>query len=142
MPEKRSVLCPVRLGHSRQLPTAGTSCASRLLNGASFQNEQNVLLDPALKLADGEQDAFCLVTIAPIFAEVMSERLFLFRGLQLCQEKRVAHADLVFEKGINRDGRKLGQSQTSHLCVAENYVQQELKNRRYGVLFHSVTSHK
>ena len=78
-----------------------------------FQDEQDVLLNPTLKLAHREQDALCLVAIAPVFAKAMGKGLLLFRGLQFRQEKRVANSDLVLQKCINRDGCKLSQSQTS-----------------------------
>ncbi len=77
-----------------------------------FQDEQDVLLNPVLKMAHREQDALCLVAIAPIFAKASGKGLLLFRGLQLRQEKRMADSDLVLQKSINRDGRKLSQSQT------------------------------
>ena len=50
-----SLLCPVRFEQSAQLPAAGTSCASRLLNGASFKTNRILLSIQNCKFRTGRR---------------------------------------------------------------------------------------
>ena len=50
-----------------------------------FQDEQYVVLDPLLEIADGQQDAFALAAASPILAEASGECLFLLCWLEFCQ---------------------------------------------------------
>ena len=81
---KSSLLWPVRLGQSTQAPAAGYKLASVFENGASFRMSKDVLLNPLLQMANGEQDALGLALAAvPILAEASGEGLLLLGGLQL-----------------------------------------------------------
>ena len=52
-----SLLCPVRLGQSTQLPAVGDKLRVALVERRIFQDEQDVALNPELEVADGKQDA-------------------------------------------------------------------------------------
>ena len=111
--ENRSLLCPVRLGQSTQLPAMATRCASRLSNGAIFEDEQDVLLNPELQIADGEKNALGLLSAcAPILLEASGECLFLLVGWQLRQQQRMADADLLAVEGFDHDGQQARSAST------------------------------
>ena len=66
-----------------------------LVEMSEFEDEKNVRLNPEMQTANGEQDAFGLLSSrAPIFFEASGECLFLLGGLELRQQERMADADL------------------------------------------------
>src|SRR5580692_10754337 len=72
-----------------------------LVERREFQDEKNVRLNPEMQTANGEQDAFGLLsTRAPIFLEASGKRLFLLAGLELRQQERMTDADLLAVKRI------------------------------------------
>jgi len=84
--------------------------------------QQNVVLNPMLKLANWQEDALGFVG-APVLLLIAScESFFLLLRLQLGQQERVAHADFILGKGFDDSRGKLYQSQPSGLCVDGNYV--------------------
>lgn len=104
--------CPHRTVH------AASDCWHKtrvpLVEWSEFKDEQHVRLNPELKITDGEKNAFGLLpSRAPILFEARRERLFLLAGLELCQQQRMADADLLAVKGIDHHWCKLGQLQTS-----------------------------
>ena len=62
--------------------------------------QQNVVLNPLLEMADGEQDALGLAAVRVRFLIAGGECFLLLFGLKLRQQKRVAHADLVLGEGF------------------------------------------
>ncbi len=93
------------------------------IEGRELQDEQDVRLNPELEIADGKQDAFCLLpSCTPVLFEASGKRLFLLVGLELRQQERMADANLLTVEGIDRDGYKLGQLKPSRLCCVVAYV--------------------
>ena len=80
-----SLLWPVRLGQSAQLPAAGTSCASRLLKGASFRTRRMLDSIQNCRLRTGSRIRVGLSPLAVYLFEASGERLFLLVGWQLRQ---------------------------------------------------------
>ena len=79
-----------------------------------FQDKQDVVLNPELEIADGEQETFCLpVSAAPFLFEASGEGLLLLVRLELRQQERMADTDLLPVEGFDHYGRKLGQFQSS-----------------------------
>ena len=104
----------MRLGQSQ----TASGCRDKLrifpIERRIFQDEQDVMLNPHLKLADWQQDALrFLICAHPFFPEARVEGLFLLCGLESRQQQGMAYADLVFGKGFNHSRRKLGQFQSS-----------------------------
>ena len=93
---------------------SGNQLRVPLVEGRIFQDEQDVLLNPELEIADREQDALCLLLPrTPILSETSGESLFLLIRLEFCQQERMADADLLAVEGFDHHGRKLGQFQSS-----------------------------
>ena len=69
--------------------------------------QQNVVLDPLLEMADGEQDALWLAAVGVGLLIASGECFLLLFWLELRQEQRVAHADLVLGKGFGHCRGKL-----------------------------------
>ena len=85
-----------------------------LVERCLFEDEQDVVLNPELEIADGEQEALCLpVPAAPFLFEASGEGLLLLVRLELRQQERMADTDLLAVEGFDHDGRKLGQFQSS-----------------------------
>ena len=82
---KSSLLCPVRLGQSAQLPAAGTSCASRLLKGASFRTSRIFESIQNCRLRTGSRIRAGFDASVIYFFEASLERLFLLVGWQFRQ---------------------------------------------------------
>jgi hypothetical protein len=93
------VSCPLRAVHT------ATGCGNKLrvplVERRIFENEHYVLLNPRLKVADGEKDAAVLAGSVPVLTEASGERLFLLVGLQLRQQQCVTDADLLAVKRIH-----------------------------------------
>jgi len=97
---------------------------------SEFQDEQDVRLNPEMKVADWEQDAFGLLpTRAPILFETGGECLFLLAGLELRQQGRVTDADLLAIECFDRARDKLGQAE------ARRHISRTLARLRGDLLY-------
>jgi hypothetical protein len=64
-----------------------------------------------MQTTNGKQDAFCLLASrTPILFEASRECLFLLGLLELCQQERMADADLLAVERIHDDLRQFGQA--------------------------------
>ena len=105
------VSCPVGAVHAASRD--GDEMRVPLVERSVFQDEQDVLLNPRLQVADGEKDALGLAVAAgaPVLLKASGQCCFLFVGWQLRQQQSVADADLVAVEGFDRNLDKLGQLQ-------------------------------
>jgi hypothetical protein len=99
---------------------------------ASFRNEfgivfgerrrgelqKDVVLDPLLKVANREQDAFCLVAVAVLLLIAGVEGFELLLRLEFGQQESMSDADLVFSKGFDDFGGKTERIATSLLTFS------------------------
>ena len=109
---EQELVVPGPLGAVHATPRCGHKLRVPLVERRMFEDEQDVLLNPRLQIADGEQDALGLLpAVAPVLAEASSERLFLLVGLELRQQERMSDADLLAVEGFDRCRGKLGQLQ-------------------------------
>ena len=73
-----------------------------LVERSELEDKKDVRLNPEMQTADGEKNAFRLLTArAPILFEASGKRLFLLAGLELRQQERVADADLLAVERIH-----------------------------------------
>jgi hypothetical protein len=73
-----------------------------LVEWCQFQDEQKIRLNPELQTADGEKNAFRLLTpSAPILFEASGKPLFLLVGLELRKQECMADANLLAVKRIH-----------------------------------------
>ena len=114
---KQELVMPCPLGAVHATPRCRDKLRVPLVEGSEFEDEEDVALNPELETPDREKDAFRLLpAVAPILFEASSKRLFLLVGLELCQQERMADADLLAVEGFDHDGSKLGQLQpASHI---------------------------
>jgi hypothetical protein len=64
IPSKRSVLCPVRFGHSRHVPASGRSCGSPFENGAAASSRRMLCSIHSLRWRTGSRIRFDLLPLA------------------------------------------------------------------------------
>ena len=91
----------------------GNQLRVALVKGRVFQNKQHVRFNPELQIAHRQKNPCGLVRSVIDFLEASRKRLLLLVGGQLCQEQRMAHADLVGIESIDRCGHKVNQFQPS-----------------------------
>ena len=74
----------------------------------------NVVLNPGMEVADGKQNALRLsLSVRPVLFEASGESLFLLAWLELCQQQRMADADLLAVEGFDHNWRELRQLQSA-----------------------------
>jgi hypothetical protein len=87
-----------------------------------FQDEQDVTLNPDLKLADWQRDALRLLICArPFFPEARVEGLLLLCGPKSRQQQGMTYADLVFGKGFNDSRRKFGLERSGSRALIQGF---------------------
>src|ERR1700728_615782 len=82
--QKQELVMSCPLGAVHATPRRWHKLRIALVEGSEFEDEKNVRLNPEMQTANGEQDAFGLLsTRAPILFETGGECLFLLAGLEL-----------------------------------------------------------
>jgi hypothetical protein len=102
--------CP--LGAIHATPRRWQKLRVALVERSEFEDEENVRLNPEMQTANGEQDAFGLLsTRAPILFEASRECLFLLGWLELRQQERMTDTDVLTVERIYDGLRQFGQAQ-------------------------------
>lgn len=94
-----------------------------LVEGRVFENEQDVAINPELKIADGQQDTLLFSAAAlPVLPKTSGECDLLLVGWELRHEKGVSDTNLLGIERLHHRCAEFGEFEAGGLCSVVAYV--------------------